>query len=171
MEKESTTDATTNKRGVKTFLIEMKDTNPELYGYMQKFAELETTGMDDINYIMGNLKSIVALYDVALDMALQNERYIHERAVKFNKVYKRYNIRFKTPNEGRILKRFLIANNFVKKITDREHENRYQFLDGVDVETFRKGVKVHYTQTSPYKHFKHRPPREVKGQRKSKRNR
>jgi len=141
MTKEKKTETTVNKRGIKTLLKKIKNSNAELYEFINKFADLEPTSVEHVNYILENLPSIVVLYDLANSMATRNEKLINERAVKFNKVYKKYNITFNSPNEARLIKRFLIVNGFVKKITDRKEQNRYLFLSSPDVETFKKSVE------------------------------
>jgi hypothetical protein len=138
--KENKTNETVNKRGVKTLLKKIKSSSAELYEFMNKFAGLETTSIEHLNYILENLPSIVVLYDLANSMAAKNEKLINEKAVKFNKVYKKYNISFNSPNEARIIKRFLIVNGFVKKLTDRKEQNRYLFLNNPDIEIFKKSV-------------------------------
>lgn len=43
MTKEKKTQETVNKRGIKTLLKKIKNSSAELYEFMNRFAELETT--------------------------------------------------------------------------------------------------------------------------------
>ncbi len=129
-----------NKKGIKTLLKKVKTESPELFDYIEKFADMKETDVKHVEFIMDNLPSIIVLYELAKNMAVKNEKLIKERAVKFNKVYKKYNITFNTPNEARLIKRFLLINGFVKKITDRKEQNRYLFEENPGMDKFKAAV-------------------------------